>query len=100
MKRMKKKVALDIALKFFNRNVTHYVEFVNGIIESEYFDGCGQLCNALDELNFDWKEYWDEINDEHHTVMIDYFNHLSSREEDTILRLLVLHQFINETYED
>lgn len=100
MKKITRQRALNIAWQLFEKEVHSFIEFINGEISEQYFEGISQLCHSLGELNPDWQEYWDKINIEHNTLMTDYFNHFSDQEEDTILRLLVLHQFINETYED
>ena len=47
-----------------------------------------------------WDIYWQKINTEKRPVMSNYFDHNPSFEERALLRLLVAHQFIEETYHD
>jgi hypothetical protein len=57
------------------------------------------LCYTMpDEIWEEWADYWNKINTREKRFMTGYFTHLSSEEENSILRLLVAHQFIEETY--
>lgn len=46
----------------------------------------------------DFIPYWESMNHKNRSYMWSYFKHYPSREEISILRLLVACQFIEETY--
>lgn len=95
---MTKAKALKIAKKYFDLYVK---EKHATTISYSYLTPAPCLCyNIPDkELRMAWNSYWDAINNKNWATMISYFKHNSRSEEATLLRLLVLHQFIDEHYE-
>lgn len=101
--RMTKKKALKIAKGIFDERVQERYVRRNGTFETfeTYLIGLPHLCFNLRDvtLNMDWNFYWNNINKRQHALMTCYFKHDYSTEEVILLRLLVLHQFIDEHYE-
>jgi hypothetical protein len=57
------------------------------------------LCGDLPfELRLDFQKWWVKANTERCFYMFEYFNGAFEQEETTILRLITLHHFIQETY--
>jgi hypothetical protein len=97
--KMTKAKAIKIAKKYFDLNVRESpVHTICGI--QYYLTQAPFLCYNIPnrELQKAWYNYWDTINNKNWATMTEYFKHDYSIDEATLLRLLVLHQFINEHY--
>ena len=74
------------------------------LLEERYGGYCfgdyvGPLCYRMPcKLKYKWGIYWYKINDKNKRYLPSYFTHIYSITEASILRLLVAHQFIEETY--
>ena len=104
--RMTKSKALKIAKRLFDARVQErYVKRSDQLGRAyrqleTYLSPLPHLCFNLGNvtMNIEWGFYWEKINKKHHTFMTLYFRHDYSTEEAILLRLVVLHQFINEHY--
>ena len=97
--RMTKSKALKIAKRLFDARVQERYVIRHDQLET-YLTELPHLCYNLANvtLNIEWGFYWNNINKRQHALMTRYFRHNYSTEEVILLRLLVLHQFIDEHY--
>ena len=97
--RMTKSKALKIAKRLFDARVQERGVIRHDQLET-YLSGFPHLCFNLGNvtMNIEWGFYWEKINKRNHPLMTRYFRHDYSTEEAILLRLVVLHQFINEHY--
>lgn len=94
---MTKKKALNIAKRLYEKHVkVRDIKRYNYVYVTMLPSLCFNIKNK--SLRKEWSLYWSTINNRKYSFMTCYFKHDYSKEEATLLRLLVLHQFINEHY--